>query len=150
MLKKDRSEIYLSFDVNGKHLLTIWRTSLPCEKQRRAASSAWYPRGEPKIRTVSSITSSTWIQWPRARWSGWSNPFLYLPVSKRPISFERRARRRVRAHQECVLRAVKQHVVSLLASRADPPADRSRRSIWHDQGDDQGFKVEKERSRDYA
>jgi len=26
MLKKDRSEIYLSFDVNGKHLLTLHST----------------------------------------------------------------------------------------------------------------------------
>lgn len=64
--------------------------------------------------------------------------FIPACVEETDLSWEKR--RRVRAHQECVLRAVKQHVVSLLASRADPPADRSRRSIWHDQGDDQGGK----------
>lgn len=51
-------------------LMILWYASLPRD---RAASSAWHPRREPKSRAENLAASSTWIQWPRARWSGWSD-----------------------------------------------------------------------------
>lgn len=118
-------------------ILTILRHASPPRDEQHPIRMTFAPRAKSSGRKLGR-KPETWIQWPRARWSGWSD-LSCAPREECPISGGALARETRR----CVCAPLKsarftclhvQDVVELLLSRADPSADRSRRSVRHVQG----------------
>lgn len=121
-------------------ILTVRHASLP----RRAAPSniirvIFAPRAKNSDRKLgrkldlNSVTAGALVRLVQS-------VFIPACVSERPISLGEPDGVYAPIKSVRVTCAVKQHVVRLFPSRADPPTDRSQRSVWYDQGEDQGFR----------